>query len=510
MIEPQSVVQIYSTDADGDLCIGTGYFCNEDLVITAKHVVFSGDHISSGLKLVFPETATNGSPNYQYDINQAIGFTKDDIVFLGNEQLDIAVIRCPKTPRAAAKVKFAAATPSADSPWYIRGFPKAGKAGAGQREQLGFGVAFQGMKTPSVYELHTTVNLDASLFKNENGWGGLSGAPVFADNQLVAVITDKYKTLDSYFYALSIPYLLRAQEAFRKAVGLDKQSVLTDILAHLAQKIIAEIHPVIAGNTDLLAGLVKEIQLAATATAPQVAKHLVQELTIGEAIGSLATVSLDLEQPLLAKQERWQNYLHDVEQVCGWLLINSLDDEWWFNNEQCAAFHRLTHELPLDEQAFVEIIISRNLVQQARYGLDGEGNLVPTNASRINDTLLFDAITPDASYTQLLSLIYKDLRRSPTSPQNIGILLEEIGKTAKKLYERRKNKVIYYLVSSQYLDALKNSAEHFQNLEQQLNGYVQFICCVANTSSNISASKEDQASLLEDVAIILRLKNSKS
>ena len=57
------------------------------------------------------------------------------------------------------------------------------------------------------------------MFRTENGWGGLSGAPVFFGNQLVAVITDKYITLDNYFSAVSIPYLLRNNEEFIKAVG---------------------------------------------------------------------------------------------------------------------------------------------------------------------------------------------------------------------------------------------------------------------------------------------------
>ena len=36
---------------------------------------------------------------------------------------------------------------------------------------------------------------------------------------MVAVITDTYPTLEDYFYAVSIPYILRTNDAFKKAVG---------------------------------------------------------------------------------------------------------------------------------------------------------------------------------------------------------------------------------------------------------------------------------------------------
>ena len=116
-------------------------------------------------------------------------------------------------------VNLAIVNPSSNTQWETRGFPKAGKVENIRREQLGFTVNREGMKNDSIIELHTTVNLNPDLFKTDNGWGGLSGAPVFLGNQLVAVITDKYITLDSYFYAVSIPYLLRNNDAFKKAVG---------------------------------------------------------------------------------------------------------------------------------------------------------------------------------------------------------------------------------------------------------------------------------------------------
>jgi len=189
----------------------------------------------------------------------------------------------------------------------------------------------------------------------------------------------------------------------------------------LHTKIITEIIRVLSGNHDLLSELINVLQLAAGATDSDIATYLVKQCITGDAISKLAKISLNLEKQMSSNANRWQQYLHDVEQLCGWLLINSVDPEWWLQNEQRlekAAHESVTNIWELDARAYIEIIISRSLLQQAKFTLDRNGDVVP--ASDIHNPMLFDAVSPDASDIQLLSEIYKELRRSDNAPRMLN------------------------------------------------------------------------------------------
>ncbi|UOG91020.1 MAG: hypothetical protein L3K52_12515 [Candidatus Thiothrix sulfatifontis] len=275
-------------------------------------------------------------------------------------------------------------------------------------------------------------------------------------------------------------------------------------------KVKAEATRILDGQLVLREKLKAVLKLDSCAIAADIAAHLVEKQEVSQAVGVLAQISLELDKKKPESlKERWEDYLTHVEQLCGWLLINSVDPEWWLQHEaslQSTAQDSVTRSLSLDTQAYVEVIISRSLLQQARYDLDEYGDPIP--ASSIHDPMVFDGHTAGASDIQILSEIFKQLRRVDSAPQDVDRLLADIQKTARALSKRQGGKPIYYIVSNAYLEMLEDLA-CYPKLKEKLAGCVQFICCVQTSLDELSPCREDQSSLLEDLAVILRLKNPK-
>ncbi|PPC89426.1 MAG: hypothetical protein CTY34_11475 [Methylobacter sp.] len=494
------MVQIYAYDAEDDPCIGTGYCIGNGLILTARHVVlFDGRHENPRLKLVWPEQ------KFYSEVKQAnaeftMSFTDEDIVFKGNSDFDIAVILCPKsTPFNPPKTNLARANPKPTTQWSSRGFPRAGKEGS-IRTDLGISGTIQGIHSPRI-ELNTPVQVN-----QENGWAGLSGAPVFVGNELVAVITEDFKRLESYLLSHSIPSLYK-EPAFHQAVGILKQASIEEITEKLCEKLIREIEHTFKSGKIPFPELNKVLQLDIKVTNSEIAKYLINDVSAGKAIGSFFKLATELEAKWSANHpELWENFLTDVEQVCCWLLLKSVNPDWWFEYESRIVNNDgITNQFSLDNAAYVEVIISRWLLKLPQYSLNKANEARPSHDF---DVLLFDAASQDASDIQLLSEIYKDLRRGGEPPQNVEKLLKAIEKTARSTHQDL-GKPIYYLVTQEYLELLKSRA-WFAEAEMQLASHLQFICCdFKSDQTDHNPCSEDQDLLLEKIASILRMRNPK-
>ncbi|MBO0611897.1 S1 family peptidase [Thiothrix fructosivorans] len=492
MLNADWLVQVYAHHKDDYPCIGTGYSIGNGLVLTARHVVVFDERAADPrLRLLWPEQNKHEMP-----------FADADIMFDGfacEPNIDVAVIRCPQaTPFKPPQIDWLLTDLVPTTAWAGRGFPRAAKEPT-IRDDLGMSGTVAGLKK-HVVELATDVDAIEA-----NGWAGFSGSPVFIGQQLAAVITHDYSSLEGYFKAVSIPWLLHNEELFREIVKPAKQ-----VTAQLHAKVKAEATRILDGQAVLREKLKVALKLDSGAMATGIAAYLVEKQEVGQAIGVLAQISLELDKKKPESlKERWEDYLTDVEQLCGWLLINSVDPDWWLKHEaslQSIAQDSVTRSLSLDTQAYVEVIISRSLLQQARYDLDEYGDPIP--ASSIHDPMVFDGHTAGASDIQILSEIFKQLRRVDSAPQDVDRLLADIQKTARALSKRQDSKPIYYIVSNTYLEMLKDLA-CYPKLKEKLAGCVQFICCVQTSLDELSPCREDQSSLLEDLAVILRLKNPK-
>lgn len=284
------------------------------------------------------------------------------------------------------------------------------------------------------------------------------------------------------------------------------QTVVQNKTQTLHNKITTEIENILNNQHIPNRALATPLHIDHAATPTEITNHLLKKET-GDAMDIIYDISTEQENQRASRPEYWDEYMYDVEQLCGWLLINSIDPNWWFQNEfKLKQTHNngITNRFSLDDPGYIEVIISRSLLQQARYRLDDQSEIKPV--SKTHDALLFDAVSPDATDIQLLSRIYKDLRRAGKAPQNVQQLLKKIQLTIRA---RPKGTFVYYIIPQAELELLQ-SRNWFAQTQQQLAGHLQFICCDQQDKLyDQNPCREEQDLLLEKYAYILRLNNQK-
>jgi len=337
---------------------------------------------------------------------------------------------------------------------------------------------------------------------------------------------EAWQRVSKAWETINFPYLDEVHKSLEESSVSEKLAEYLDVInkrvedvietskKQLQEKICTEIVRFLKRKNIPSHSLATELGLDVSATENEITKHMVYTKNASEIVEGLDRLSREEENKFTSGQEKWSEYLFDIEQVCGWLLINSVDAKWWFQHElrlkQSAK--KMTSTFALDYPPYIEVIISRRLLQQACYTLDEFGAIKP--AGKSHDVMLFDAISSHASDIELLTPVYKDLRRIDNAPQNVQKLLDDIYLTARSLYKTRNKKPVYYIVSKDYLELLQKK-EWFAEAEQKLAGYLQFICCeigaceIGAKSYETSPCPDEQDLLLEHLANILRLRNKK-
>ena len=332
-----------------------------------------------------------------------------------------------------------------------------------------------------------------------------------------------WQRIDAAWESIVKPYLDELHLSLESSKG---DELLRGLLVASQEKVAAiineakqQMHNVVCRNVEQIlkqqhipiAQLAEKLKLDSSAGSSETTKQLLDINLVGEALDVLYDLSIQQEERWLARAEEWRNYLYDIEQIGGWLLLKSVNPVWWFHNQQSlekTKSHSITDEFTLQHSAYVEVIIARSLLQRAEHTVDEFGEIIAASEKH-QEIMLFDAISPDASDFQLLSPIYKDIRRVDQAPQDITRLLDGIGITLRALKGSRGEKQIYYIVPQSYLELLK-SRDWFPEFEKKLVGYLQFICCIQESQNQtLDPCQEEQSLLLEKLAKILRLKNKK-
>jgi len=189
--------------------IGTAYPIAKDLLLTARHVVDIKDRDSTKLIEI-----------HWFDYNESTD--KTSVIYTGDDEIDIAVVQCEMSPQMMLKIPSRNPLCHLDlvdgMQWKSMGFPIVGKEGDEHFKVSAKGDFFPHDKSRAVIDLKSEGEPEQKEL-----WKGISGAPVFVDSMIKAVIVDTSKYLQSRLTAVLIPYLLEKSEEFKEKVGFDVQ-----------------------------------------------------------------------------------------------------------------------------------------------------------------------------------------------------------------------------------------------------------------------------------------------
>ncbi len=233
----------------------------------------------------------------------------------------------------------------------------------------------------------------------------------------------------------------------------------------------------------------------------------------------------------------WEKFFTAIENICGWLLLNSIDHGWWIHHKMQITANKKDKghlSLGLEEPAFSEVIISRELCQAAEYCLNNRHDAIPTRFSGCWDEfppitaddnadnpekntpltltggLVFDA-QPNARKEHLLQVLIYALKGRPalmdSSPEK---LLKDIFQLGRLL---RKDK--YYIVSPAFLKRLQEEKINNKSILAQINSRLGeklfFISYGLNSDTRmLPCKKEDTEDLLNLMAQILIINNNRN
>jgi len=294
------------------------------------------------------------------------------------------------------------------------------------------------------------------------------------------------------------------------------------------RKIIKEqIKDLLNDQTVLVGRLARELGLPRNAMAAQVVDALVLSSAMSvKPIGCLISAARDVKEMLISISPMdWRDAFQDIQQICGLLLLNTIDPQWWFNHELELGLQMqqgvIGEGYKLEDAAFVEVVISKELITQnssTSLGLvlsPDNPDKVVSHQNTANDgynNMLFDGVSGDAVAVTLLGKIHQDLLPSTSIPNDAeGIIAdiekytENIENAAEAIKEASRQRPVYYIVSGSYLEQLKQQ-EWFPVFQQKLKGNLQFICCTEEAIAGSGhVTKERQKLLLSQVALLLKI-----
>lgn len=296
------------------------------------------------------------------------------------------------------------------------------------------------------------------------------------------------------------------------------QAVIDDEHNKFIAEVRKQLEHILSISRDLCESLATGLQCQ------QQSAKVVDKLLATPVTAALSTLhqAAEIQGKLLGQNTKdWRDYFHHAEQLCGWLLMTSVDKVWWFNTQ--IRWQQNTRTDPgdtvhLQRAAYVEVIISRAYLKydgtikagiEPRFVLNDRHQAQAAGAHHNHNLPIFDILTPGAGLKQILTTIYNDLSENPPSriPREDEQLFDDVIDVLEVARGIRQGKPVYYLVTADYLQILSTELNKLALEEQKKQlwcGLIRFVCCDLDPGQP-NAARERQSLLLSHVAKILLL-----
>lgn len=276
----------------------------------------------------------------------------------------------------------------------------------------------------------------------------------------------------------------------------------------LKKKIGNAVASILKKDTELCNFLINELKMDNKADSEEISNQLLEKGAYGSItqLGKFAGKVVE-QQKYRGNSESFGDFCYRAKQLCGWLLLLSVDPLWWVHNccriNHCLGFG-INLSLELEVNSFSEVIISRSVIEQAKFKLDNRGDELIPDRYKI-DAWQFD-VSEESVKDGVLQPVYKDLKNIKFAPDGQDDLIQGIIKAAKTAFDR-KNKPTFYLVSKETHKIL-TAQNWYQKLVDGLAGKLLFIRTdIPDNSCSQASCAEEVDTLLEAVAYIYRLEN---
>ena len=221
--------------------IGTGCAVGDDLILTARHVVRPAQrNAACPIRVRWYALRHDDDPQpawYPLD-----GSDEEVICWVGEGDLDAALLRCPRPPelRGMRPFRIPASRPPGTAVWESRGFPAAGHTGSRSRHGDFIGNVMSMGSRDRVF----SVTSDLASGDKREDWSGASGMPVLIGDAIVGVVkavpakSDDGRVMYENRLLHAVPSsLLRADRAFCDLLG---DTSLPDLIDQ-ARKLILDV-----------------------------------------------------------------------------------------------------------------------------------------------------------------------------------------------------------------------------------------------------------------------------